>query len=235
MGWPARRQGRRARRGVALVEFAFAATVAVPLALATYDLANAFAAWRKVTQAVQAVGEIGSAMAANMDNSNTLSLGQADAATTAVFAYLPALRTAAAADWGVALSSVVFEPSGKACRQAGANANHFCARLAWSRTFQGAMPVARACAGDASQYSLAPVNDAEGSPAPGQLPAGLYTAAPLLVVDLAYTFKPVTLQFIRQGIVMRRSAYYPMRTGTNDRWLRYTDPAGGSARCPGYA
>lgn len=212
-----------------------AATVSVPVALAVYDLANGFAAWRKVTQAAQAVGEISTALAANVDNSNSLSFAQADVATTAIFAYLPALRTASPAEYGVALSSVLFQPATSGCAQAGASANSLCARLAWSRNFQGNLPVARPCAASADQYTLAPVDDAAGSTTAGQVPAGAYTPAPMLVVDVAYTFRPLTLKFIQQAFVMRRSAYFPTRTGTNAQWVRYADPAGQAARCPGYA
>lgn len=214
----------RAQGGLAALEFALTAPIVLAMALGAYDLIGAYLAWRKVTQATQAIGEIATAVAANTDNTNSLTLGQATTATSALYAYLPSLQSGATSSFGVALTGVAFEPTAKNCTGSGCQ---FKANTTWSRGFQGTMSVARPCGALAAAPDVA-------APDSTTLPSSAFSAAPLLVVDVGYQFKPVALQFIKQDITMRRAAYFPMRTGTNDRWLHYVDPSNPQARCPGY-
>jgi Flp pilus assembly protein TadG len=214
---------RRDRRGVAAVEFALVAPLLVMLALGIYDLVAGITTWWHLTLAAQAVGKIATASAARSDQSNSLTATQAYAASTAIYPIMPQLGSAAAQDFGVVLSSVVFTPAVADCTS-GCQYN---GAVAWSHTPVGGAP-ARACG------ALASASDTAAGTS-GTLPADAFTAAPILVVDVTYQFRPLFASFILSAIPMRRTAYMPLRTGTNAAWVRYIDSTSPQAMCPGYS
>jgi Flp pilus assembly protein TadG len=211
------------RRGVAAVEFALVAPLLVTLALGTYDLVAGTTAWWHLALAARAVGEIATASAANPDQSNSLTAAEAYAASTAIYPLMPQLRSAAAQDFGVVLSSVVFTPTVSGCTS-GCKYN---AAVAWSHTLVGGA-AARVCGALASALDAA-------APAAGTLPADAFSAAPILLIDVIYQFRPVFTSFVLGAIPMQRTAYLPLRTGTNAAWVRYIDANDPNAMCNGYS
>ena len=64
--------------------------------------------------------------------------------------------------------------------------------------------------------------------------ADVYSPAPLLVVDITYTFKPLFYRFVTD-ITMRQSAYFSPRAGLSNNWIQYIYVAPDSTTlCAGY-
>lgn len=71
--------------------------------LSMYDITNGWLAWRRLTAAAQAVGQIATLLAVNADGTNSLTVDQAWRASTAVYASMPEMRVADAR-YGVTMS-----------------------------------------------------------------------------------------------------------------------------------
>ncbi len=209
-------------RAVAALEFALVAPFLLTAALGLYDLANAALTMRRLTIAADAIAQIATAAAVNADNTNTLTREQAWAASTAPFALLPGLRAQPMGDYSVVLSAVVFRLADRSCT---ANCTYLAA-TAWSGTFQG-IATQRQC-GD-----LTAVAD-DLPPSPTTLPASAFGPASLLVVDMAYTFHPLFASVFTGDMRFTRSAYFPPRTGSFDKWVRYVSPPDQVVHCRGY-
>lgn len=210
------------RRGIAAVEFALIAPVLTLLAVGVYDVVTATTTGWHMTLAARSVGQIAVTTAANPDLSNSLSATEAYTASTAAYPVMPQFATAAVADFGVVLSSVVFTPKVAGCT----SGCEYTAAVAWSKTLVGGA-AARACG------ALTSVSN-NASPSRSTLPADAFGAAPLLVVDVAYNFRPLFAAFITAAIPMMRSAYLSPRTGSNAQWVRYTDSKTPKPMCPGF-
>ena len=59
------------------------------------------------------------------------------------------------------------------------------------------------------------------TPSPSTLPDDIYSAAPLLVVDVTYTFQPLFFTFITGNVVMAQSSYLSPRMGLTTAWVQY--------------
>ncbi len=207
------------RRGVAALEFAMMAPVLLIMLMFMYDAANGWITWQRLTQASRSVAQIATLMAVNADGTNTLSHDQAWRASTAVYAAMPE-TFAAGATYGVTMTEVLF--TGSKVR----NATVYVANVAWSKTLLGVAP-RRLCGtlsvtGNTAASSLS------------TLPQDAFQAAPLLVVDVTYTFNPLFLGSLIGAIPMAWSAYLPVRSGTLDQTISYEDPLAGCviARSP---
>lgn len=210
------------RRAVAALEFALLAPVLIVVGLSLLDVTNAVTTWWRLAAAADAIGRIATTYAATDNNSNSLSTSQAATASTAVFAVIPSLATAPLSRFGVTLSSIVMTPTSKSCS---GNCTYV-ANTAWSLVLQGT-GAARPCG------TLAAVPDTQ-PPSPGTLPVDSFTAAPMLVVDVVYTFTPLFSTLFGAGPRFVEAAYLPARTGGNANWVRLTGANAASAQCPGY-
>jgi Flp pilus assembly protein TadG len=210
------------------VEFALIAPILLTLAAGLYDLTTAYIAWQRVSLGAQAIGEIATSVAATAANTNSLSASQASQASSAVYAYIPDISGAAPSAFGVVLTSVVMTPTVQGCM----TDCTYTAHVAWSGVFQGSAAV-RPCDARLNESVLTSVGD-EVDPSPNTLPEHVYSAAPLLVVDLSYTFTPLFFRFITGPIVMTRTAYFPTRTGRLGNWIQYSELSGPNIRCAGY-
>ncbi|MBE7159080.1 MAG: pilus assembly protein, partial [Rhodospirillales bacterium] len=176
----------RAQDGLAAVEFGLILPVMVTMLAGLYDTSYAFIAWQRVNLAANAIDQIATTAAANAIATNTLTQAQAIAASTAAHAYLPGILTGAVSDFGVTISSVAMTPTVSGCTS---NCT-YTAHVAWSGTYAGTAGQQRSCDAQAGQSALTRVPDS--SPASATtLPADVYSAAPLLVVDVKYTYRPV--------------------------------------------
>lgn len=220
----ARRPGLGAdRRAVAAVEFALLAPALVGIALALYDSTNAAITLWQVASGAHAVALIATDLAATPALTNTLTQAQAIAASTAVYATLPALRTAPAGQFAVTLTSVAFTASPAGCAGAACT---YAAHVAWSATLQGNAP-ARPCG------TLAPVPDG-APPSPTTLPADAFSAAPVLIADVSDQFIPLLTTPFAAAFTMRDSAYLATRIGGDGDWVHYTGANAAQVQCPGY-
>ena len=203
------------RRGVAALEFALMAPLLTVPLMFMYDAANGWMVWHRMTVAARSVAQISTLLAVNADGSNTLSYDQAWRASTAVYAALPETLVAGAT-YGVVMSEVLFT-SPDSCNGVACVAN-----VGWSTTLLGSA-TRRAC-----NAPLSAVPDSS-PPSPGVLPQSVFQSAPVLVVDITYSFKPTLLGSFVGGIPMAWSAYLPVRSGTSDQTISYEDS---KAQCP---
>ena len=225
----ARRQ--RARGGVAAIEFALVAPLMVVSCAGLYDLTTGFLAWQRLNLATLAIAQIATAMAAGSTVTNTLSLAQAQTASSAIYAYLPDTLSAAPSSFSVTLSSVVMLPAVPGC----VSNCTYTAHVAWTGVYQGtpSPSLERPC--DASGGSALNSVPDTASPSPGTLPADVYSVAPLLVVDVTYTFRPLFLTMFSGDVLMRRPVYFPARAGLTESWIQYSPGASDpTVQCPGY-
>lgn len=209
------------RRGVAAIEFAVVAPLLGMLILGAADLANATLTYWQLTLAAQAVGQIAANSAAESNDTNSLSKTQAYDAATAAYPVVPSFASASVANYGVVLTSVYFTPTVAGCT----SGCQYTATVAWSHTLLGGS-APRLCGNLTSVSNNSP-------PSSTTLPASAFSAAPLLVVDLHYTFYPLRTTYLPVSISMMRSGYFPMRTGTTSQWMTYTDPTSTQPMCPG--
>ncbi len=103
---------KRGRSGSVALEFAVVIPVLIVVTLSAFDLIGAVTAWRRVRAAATSTAEIATALAVTSSGgtvSNVLTSSQVNQASTAIFAYLPALR-AATIPFSVTLSAVYFTP-----------------------------------------------------------------------------------------------------------------------------
>jgi len=229
--WRRRRGLLRSRDGVAAIEFAFVAPIMVAMLAGVYDLTTAFIAWRRVTAAALAIAEIATGEAAStVANTNILSQSQAVAAASAVYPYLPMLLQSSPPAFGVTISSIVMTPTVSGCT----NGCTYTAHVAWSGVFEGTGQV-RPCDTAQGTSGISSVSDT-AKPSPTTLPVDVYSAAPLLVVDVTYTYKPMFFRFITGNVVMAQSSYLSPRTGLTTAWTQYF-PSGSNdttGLCAGY-
>jgi Flp pilus assembly protein TadG len=208
---------------VAAVEFALVAPLLFVLAFGFYDLVVATTIWWHLMEAAEAIGQIATSNAATSNQTNSLTETQAYVASTAIYPLVPQLASATAQTFSVVLSSVVFAPTVANCT----SSCTYTAAVAWSYSFLGTA-AARACG------PLKPATDV-ATPSPATLPVDAFSAAPLLLVDVSFTYQPLFTSYIKTAIQLKRTAYMPMRTGDNTQWVRYTNPNISQPMCPGYS
>lgn len=215
---PLRRGRRSARRGVAALEFALASPMLILMLLSMYDIANGWLAWRRLTAAAQSVGQIATMLAVNADGTNSLTYDQAWRSSTAVYAAMPEMLVTGAR-YGVTLSQVLFT-SASAC-----NGTICAAHVDWSQAMLG-VAAPRPCG---ALSATATADDA--APGPTVMPESAFQAAPVLVADVTYAFKPLFLGGVVGPISMARSSYFPARSGSSNQAITYSGP---NAQCPAF-
>ena len=220
---------RRARQGLAGLEFALLAPVLVSMLAGLYDLTSAYISWERVNLCAQSIDQIATSVAAGNSQTNTLTLVQAQTAASAAYAYLPGILGASPPAFGVTISSVVMTPTVAGCT----TGCIYTAHVAWSGVYQGS-GTKRPC--DATLGTAAITQTADtASPSPTTLPADVYSAASLLVVDVTYTFQPVFYRYLTSNFTMLQSAYFPPRSGLTDSWIEYFPGTSDSTTlCSGY-
>jgi Flp pilus assembly protein TadG len=215
------------RRALAALEFALIAPVLVLMAFGSYDIVQGFIAYTRVNYAAQAVAQIATSLAVAGTNLNQLNDTQALAATSAVYALLPALSGPHPPAFSVVLSSIAMTPTVSGCTS---NCT-YTAHVAWSSVFQGS-GTPRPCDTTQGVSVITAVSDSV-SPLPTTLPVDAYSSSPLLVADVTYTFQPLFLIAIQSSITMTSTAYFSLRTGGPSNWVQFTDTTP-AIQCPGY-
>ena len=137
------------------------------------------------------------------------------AAASAVYPYLPSLMQPSPPAFGVTISSIVMTPTVSGCT----SDCTYTAHVAWSGVFEGTGQV-RPCDTVQGTSVLNSVADT-ANPSPSTLPVDIYSAAPLLVVDVTYTFQPLFFTFITGNVVMAQSSYLSPRMGLTTAWVQY--------------
>jgi len=216
--WPSlRRYQNSSQRGVAALEFALLSPMLILMLMSMYDIANGWLTWRRMAAAAGSVGQIATMLAVNADGTNSLTYDLAWRASTAVYASMPQLLVPSAR-YGVILTEVQFSAPAN-CGKASCVAS-----VAWSRALLGTGAAPRPCGVLTAVADSAP-------PGPAVLAQSAFQAAPVLVVDVTYAFKPLFLGGVVGAIQMARSAYYPARSGSLDQTIAYLDPF---FQCPAY-
>jgi Flp pilus assembly protein TadG len=221
----------RSRSGITVIEFALTAPVMVMALSGMYDATTAYIALLRLNTAAQAIDEIATSMAAGSATTNTLNLTQATTAASAIYAYFPTTLQASTQPYSVVISSVVMADD------SGCTSNcTLQAHVAWSGIYESSAGAGtlRQCDSTPGQHVTTQVGNG-ASPSPTTLPASVYTTAPILVVDVTYTFKPMFYTFITGTIQMMQSAYFPARAGITNSYIEYIYAAPDSTvLCSGY-
>jgi Flp pilus assembly protein TadG len=221
----------RSREGLAALEFALIAPILISMIAGLYDVTTAFIAWRRVTAAALAIGEIATGEASSTAvGINVLNQTQALAAASAVYPYLPNLLGGSPPGFGVTLSSIVMTPTPSGCT----TACSYTAHVAWSGVFEGTGTV-RPCDTVQGTSVISSVSDT-APPSPATLPQDMFSPAPLLVVDVTYTFQPLFFTFITGNIAMAQTSYLSPRAGLITAWVQYYPGGQGDTTglCAGY-
>ena len=210
------------RRATAGIEFALVLPVAVIILLAFYDLTLVIISKWQVITAADAIARIATTMAATSSGTNTLSDTQVQKASTAIFGAMPFLAKLPPSRYGVAISSVVMSPT-----QPGCTSNcTYSANVAWSMAPQGT----------ASKRPCGTLNNMPDGQSPSSiaLPIDAFTSAPVLVVDVSYSYVPLITTLLGAGLRLSEAVYIGTRTGNDSAWIHLTGTGAAAAQCPGY-
>ena len=226
--WPRGTLVRRARGGTAALEFALLAPVVAIMLAGIYDISTGYVAWVRVTLAANSIAQIATTVAAMAATTETLSKLDASNASSAMFAYLPNALTGNSPPYSVVISSIAMTANGPG------SATAYTAHVAWSGVFQNYNGPGKQRPCDASG-GIMPDPIATDPPAPNKLPSSVYSAAPLLVVDVTYTYTPLFFQFLTGGITIAQSASLSHPTALTVNYIQYIWAAGDSTTlCAGY-
>ena len=226
-------------KGVAAVEFAMIAPFIVMIGLATADVTFGQNAGRRVQMAAQDVGAIATSLAVKAEDVNALTGADATTATQAAFVLLQGSSDLVPPKFGIVMSSVVMTPNQNPCPQAGCT---YSPHVAWSGEFGGVLSptLLRQCDIPNQGPALGSAPD-DAASSPSTLPADVFTAAPLLVVDITYVYNPKFLGAIGVSTATffqkTFSSYLALRTGqkTMSSWVKYLDLTDPRVHfCPGY-
>jgi hypothetical protein len=220
------------------VEFALIMPMMVTALLGVVDVCRAVLAWQLITSAAEEAAEIATAEASTPTALGNYQLtdAQVQAATSAIYAFMPAVNTGNGGNdnspFSVTLSAIAYTtvataacPANSACT-AWSVVGSFGNNLAPTLDERACTALGQVAAGSAPSLSTVPT-------------AGVTGLSSLIVADVQYTFTPLFLAFITGPIAMFRSAYLPTRVGSATPYVQYIAPAGGSAtdvfqNCPGY-
>ena len=217
----------RDRRGSPALEFALVAPLMITLVMGGYDIATIVLTSRRLISAAQSAVEIGTELSVQPDQSTSLTPAQAYTASSAIYAYLPALATGQDTSvFSVTLSAVVFTvlPPGctKGCAYAGATA--------WSVPMAGGQAVTRPCGPVAQVAAGVPVTLTN-------IPtAGITAPTSVLVADVSYVYTPMFADFITGPLTLRKTAFLPPRLGAAGQYVEYdvANAAADKQICPGF-
>jgi Flp pilus assembly protein TadG len=218
------------RSGVAAIEFALVLPVVVSMLAGLFDVTNGYIASLRVNYCAQAIDQIATAEAAGSTTANTLNLLQVSTAASAVYGYLPNLLSASPPVFGAVISSIAMTPTVTGCT----SGCTYTAHVAWSGNYLGTLGTLRPC--DIAQgVSVITATTNTQAPSPTTLPSSVYSAAPLLVVDITYQFTPTFFSFITSSFTISQSAYFAPRTSLANNWIQYVYVAPDSTTlCNGY-
>lgn len=227
--WHCRWSIGRSRRGVAALEFAICAPVLIVLLLGVYDLARGWTASSKLTTSAFSIGQIATILAVQSDGTSVLNGADAWRAATAINGSMPQ-TLAPGSSYAVSFSEVEFSTD-NTCTMP----TYCIAKVKWTVNM---LP------GNNTTYERKCVQlnrDADTVPPDlGDLPLDAFTASPILVVDVYYTYTPTFTQSIISPITMHWMAPYGARSGNlqsrSDQFIHYVDapnPAGALVtQCP---
>ena len=206
-----------AQEGVAAVEFAMLLPLMITLYLGSFELTQGVMASRKTALLSRTLSDIVSQQPSGVAISQT-TLTNIFNAAAAVLAPLPV----SAARMSISSVEMVAATTTTATTY-----NGFDATVHWS-VISAYGGTARACA------KLTPVSNSL-SAAPNTLPQGLYSASPLIIADVSYTYTPtfgttfVAWSTSQSGIAMKNTTYARPRN-----WSTYiTISSSASAACTG--
>jgi Flp pilus assembly protein TadG len=216
------------RRGAVAVEFSVIIPMLMIMTLGVSDATGALRSLQRTEVAANAIAEMVTNCASQnyMVMSTSCGSGAADPSVTqpaniisnqdaqnlmgAVKAYFPTASVLPT----VVLTSVVFTPNG--CTGSACSAN-----VAWSTVLSG---------GDQSKQRPCGSLTASTTPGVGTLPPGVFGSAPVIVVDVYYTWTGVFLSAFK-ALQLQQHAFQSPRTGTDSDYVQYPP---GMAACSGY-
>ena len=209
---------RRDRRGVAAMEFALIAPVLGVLVMGMIDVEQALVTQKRVADVAHQIAMMATEQAVEYQTNHSLVITPAEAqvSLSAIYAMMPELRhPSAGTRYNVTLSSIAFPKNAQGA---------FIPAVAWSVAMSNlngktadtlinnapAAPFQRVC-------NVAPVEVAANQPVTLQnLPiANMVALAPILVVDVTYTYTPIFGRFVHPAtgtITFSRTAMLMPRT-----------------------
>lgn len=238
----------RARRGVAALEFAIIAPMAVTIGLGIYDIAMAVIVRQEVVNAARLIPLSASNLAVQPDKSTSLTVTQVQQSLSGIFAEMPGRRNGSQSGLtSVTLSSVTFKQVDPKCNPATTTCQ-MVPQVVWSvpyadppgryvgnvNTFKN---VTRPCT---QLNQVAPTTYTQGDLT--SLPtANVVNPDAILVADIHYRYQPFIAVFLIGPVDFWASGFWSARTAVpgsaaSTQYTKYdiANQSGGTGKCAGY-
>ncbi len=204
----------RDRSGSPGIEFALVAPVMFTLLAGSYDITQIFIAMRQVTSTAQEIVQIATEQAVQPDQSNALTVQQANQAMSVIYATIPGLKSAAdASQFSATLSAIRFD-GGMGCVPGGTCS--YVGVVMWSTAHPNGQPVTR------TPCSFVAKVKPHHKVTPSNLPvAEMTTLSSVVVADVSYEYQPLFSGFVTGPIMLQRSAFLPLRAGMPSQDIQY--------------
>lgn len=205
----------RDRSGSPTIEFALVAPLMFTMLTGTYDITQAFIAMRRATSTVQEIVQIATEQAVQPDQTNALTVQQANQAMTAIYAMIPGLKTGAdTSPFSVTLSAIRFFATNTGCAVGGTCT--YTGITMWSVALPQGQQVTRAPCGVVAQVSSDQQATTDNLPI-----TNMTTLSSVVVADVSYKYRPLFSGFVTGPITMQRTAFLPPRAGKPTDYVQY--------------
>ncbi len=237
---------RSARRAIATLEFALIAPVMFVLLSGTYDVARVLILWSEVNDAANTIAITATNIAvANADGTVQITYSQAQQALSLVYAEMPWVRLGIEQGARTAsLSSISFQAVTGSCTPSSSQ-NCYIPVVGFSLAYADSVKLAGNTPGNTSSFSagnatrsctatitqIGPTDAYKtGQTALNTLRTDNVTSPdPIMVADVSYTYTPI-YHFITGGtIVLQRTVFSPLRSGTT----AYVGGSNATGNCSG--
>ncbi|WP_152047773.1 TadE/TadG family type IV pilus assembly protein [Aureimonas psammosilenae] len=198
------------RRGIAALEFVLIAPIMILLLGSLPDVVGVVSAAKQATKLAETMGQLVSQAKVTLtENDINQILNAAPLVDPDILSYARAADVAVENAASITITSVAFTPIGNSC----ATTCQYEAGVVFSRTLSGTV---REC----GKLSAGSTNS------PTTLPAEVFSANSIVVVDVETHFKPFATSFLTGEVSFKRSSYFRPR---------YLENVTSTKNCPGYA
>lgn len=197
-------------RGVAAVEFAFIAPTLLLMLLAAPDISSAIMASNRATYVAESLGQLVSQTKIKLSDTDLSQiLNSAPLIDPDILTYARQANVSISNSASIIITSVAFTLADANCKS---NCQYNANTVFSSSLSGGARPCGRLQAGDGEDL--------------GTLPAKVYSANSLIVLDVVTRFRPLLSNIFFGEMSFKRTSYFRPR---------YLDQIDSTKNCPGYA